>query len=285
MPVPFVESTWPEVPAVAGTVIVHAPPTGLTKLKIEPALLSARPLRVATPEVKLPEASRLTIVDAVFKLVAAFAATVAVFTLAAVEPPTVATVGFGYVPVRSPAAAPEGALDVGSVNQLKFPRVSDERTWPPVAATAGGNFKTYDVVTVVGADKVTVFRPVSLYIDDVCVIEVPVTGPVETDVDVKTPALILPAVKAPVASRFTIVDAVFKLVAAFAKFAPVATLAAVTPPTELTVATAEPEPEADTSPVKAEIPVPAGVVQDKTPEPFVVKTWLAPPAVVGKVKA
>ena len=55
---PFVVRTWPLEPAVTGSVIVHAPPTGFVIFKIEPALFSA---------------------------VAAFAATVAVFTLAAVE--------------------------------------------------------------------------------------------------------------------------------------------------------------------------------------------------------
>lgn len=44
-------------------------------------------------------------------------------------------------------------------------------------------------------------------------------------------AVIVPAVKFPLASRFTMVLAVFAFVAALARFAPAATFAAVTPPT------------------------------------------------------
>jgi hypothetical protein len=55
------------------------------------------------PAVKLPLASLLTIVLAVFAFVAEFAATVARLILEAVEPPTVATLGSAAVPLKSPA--------------------------------------------------------------------------------------------------------------------------------------------------------------------------------------
>ena len=58
---------------------------------------------VIVPAVKLPLASLFTIVLAVFALVAAFAAIVAVLIFAAVEPPTVATLGEVAVPAKSPA--------------------------------------------------------------------------------------------------------------------------------------------------------------------------------------
>jgi hypothetical protein len=53
------------------------------------------PLSVTVPALKFPEASRFTIVLAVFALVAAFAAFAPPATFAVVTPPTVATVGFG----------------------------------------------------------------------------------------------------------------------------------------------------------------------------------------------
>jgi hypothetical protein len=77
---------------------------------------------------KLPEASRLTIVEAVFAFVAAFARFAPDATFAAVTEPTVATVGFGYVPERSPPADPFGGNADGIDDQLKLPDVSDERT-------------------------------------------------------------------------------------------------------------------------------------------------------------
>src|ERR1700722_4719296 len=63
---------------------------------------------VTTPAVKLPEESRRTMAVAVLMLVAAFASCSAACRLAAVDPPTVAIVGLGYVPPRSPPAAPTG---------------------------------------------------------------------------------------------------------------------------------------------------------------------------------
>jgi hypothetical protein len=43
-----------------------------------------------------------------------------------------------------------------------LPDVSDAKTWPALAATAVGSFNAYEVVTVVGAETVTVFEPESL---------------------------------------------------------------------------------------------------------------------------
>src|SRR5438552_1117430 len=67
----------------------------------------ALPLRapVIVPAEKLPPASRLTIALAVLAFVAAFASAAPPATFAAVCPPTVATDGLGYVPLRSPPAA------------------------------------------------------------------------------------------------------------------------------------------------------------------------------------
>lgn len=65
------------------------------------------------------------------------------------------------------------------------------------------------------------------------------------------------AVKLPEASRFTIVEAVLASVALFARMVAVLTEVALDPPTEATVAATDPEPDAVTSPVKAEIPEPA----------------------------
>ncbi|MNL02274.1 hypothetical protein D3C87_1227750 [compost metagenome] len=65
------------------------------------------------------------------------------------------------------------------------------------------------------------------------------------------------AAKLPEASRFTIAEAVFTLVAAFARSSALWTLTAVDPPTELTVLVTDPLPLAETSPVKAVIVPPA----------------------------
>jgi hypothetical protein len=139
-PAPFVVSIWPLVPAVAGSVIVHAPPTGLTMLRSEPAFFNVNPFAVATFVEKFPPASRRTIALFVFASVAAFARFAPEATFAAVTAPTVATVGFGYVPERSPPALPDGAVE--GVVQERFPDVSDVKTWPPTDATALGSFKT-----------------------------------------------------------------------------------------------------------------------------------------------
>jgi len=68
----------------------------------------ALPLKLAVivPALKLPDASRLTIVLAVLLLVAAFARTVAEATFAAVCPPTVETTVAPCVPVTSPVNDP-----------------------------------------------------------------------------------------------------------------------------------------------------------------------------------
>ena len=90
--------------------------------------------------------------------------------------------------------------------------------------------------------------------------------------DARLPTETAPAVKLPEASRLTIAEAVFASVAAFARLAPDATFAAETPPTDEIVAATDPVPLADTSPVRAEMPDAAGVVQDKVPAPSVVRT-------------
>jgi hypothetical protein len=67
-------------------------------------------LAVMVPAEKLPEASRLTMVEAVLALVAAVVSLTEVAILAAVLDPTVATVGLGKLPLKSPPAAPVGAI-------------------------------------------------------------------------------------------------------------------------------------------------------------------------------
>ena len=57
---------------------------------------------VMIPAAKLPLASLLTIVLTVFASVAVLAKIVAVLIAAAVEPPTVATVGEAAIPAKSP---------------------------------------------------------------------------------------------------------------------------------------------------------------------------------------
>ena len=64
-------------------------------------------LPVMVPALKLPEASRWTIVFGVLVLVAALAAVTPLATLAADCPPTVETTVAFWVPVTSPASDPE----------------------------------------------------------------------------------------------------------------------------------------------------------------------------------
>ncbi len=72
-------------------------------------------LPVISPAIKLPLASRLTIVPAVLASVAALARIVAAFTFDAVDPPTVETTVAPCVPVTSPASDPLKLVAVPAV--------------------------------------------------------------------------------------------------------------------------------------------------------------------------
>ena len=139
------------------------------------------------PAIKLPLASRLTIVLAVLASVAALAKASPVATSAAADPPTLETTVAPCVPVTSPTRLP-----------LKLPAV-------------------------------------------VAVVALPDNA-----------AVMVPAVKLPLASRLTIALAVLASVAAFANASPVATFAAVDPPTtETTVAPCVPVTSPTRLPLKS----------------------------------
>jgi hypothetical protein len=70
------------------------------------------------PAAKLPEASLLTIVEAVFALVAALARFAPEATLVEVTPPTVETTVADWVPVTSPDSEPEKLVEVTAVVAL-----------------------------------------------------------------------------------------------------------------------------------------------------------------------
>lgn len=96
----------PPVPDTPNTLaaVEAAPPFHVNAVEA----LVVRLTSVKAPAENSPLAPRLTIVDAVLALVDAFARVVAAATFAAEAPPTRATAGFGYVPDKSPPAAPEG---------------------------------------------------------------------------------------------------------------------------------------------------------------------------------
>ena len=71
---------------------------------------------------------------------------------------------------------------------------------------------------------------------------------------------------------------------ALARFAPLATFAAVTPPMLVTVAVAEPGPVAETSPVRAVMPALDGDDHVILPAPSLVRTWPFVPRVRGHVR-
>jgi hypothetical protein len=101
-------------PTLATTVAPCVPVTSpLSEPVSDPAevAVDALPVKFAVivPAVKLPEPSRLTIVDAVFALVAVLAKLAPAATFAAVTPLTLATVGLGKFPPKSPPATPVGA--------------------------------------------------------------------------------------------------------------------------------------------------------------------------------
>ena len=75
-----------------------------TPVKPEPSPVKA--VAVTVPADKFPLASRFTMVFGVFAVVAAFARSSAAWTLAAVEPPTLATTVVSCEPVTSPARLP-----------------------------------------------------------------------------------------------------------------------------------------------------------------------------------
>lgn len=76
-------------------------------------------LAVIVPAEKLPEASLLTMVEMVFKFVAAFARFAPEATFAAVTPPTVETTVADWVPVTSPESEPVKLVEF--VEVVAFP--------------------------------------------------------------------------------------------------------------------------------------------------------------------
>jgi hypothetical protein len=205
---------------------------------------------VMVPAAKLPEASLLTIVDAVFKFVAALARVVADAMFAADWLPTKDTTVAPCVPVTSPERDPvklvaEVAVDAFPlrlavmVPAAKLPEPSLFTIVETVLVLVAALARTVAEATLEAvcppteatdvADCVPVTSPDKLPVKFVEVVEV-VAFPDKL-------AVMVPAAKLPEASLLTIVDAVLVAVAAFAAVAPRATLAAVTPPTvETTVA-------------------------------------------------
>ncbi len=212
-----------------------------------------------SPAVKLPLASRLTIVFAVLALVAALARFAPDATFAAVTPPTCETTVAAWVPVTSPESVPVKLVAVVAVVAVvadvavvalpnKLPVISPATKLPPASRLT--------IVFAVFEDVAALARIVAAFtfaavdpptVETTVAPCVPVTSPASAPVklvdvaavvaDVAVVALpnklpvISPAVKLPPASRLTIVFAVLALVAALARFAPDATFAAVTPPT------------------------------------------------------
>src|SRR5262249_32631061 len=82
------------------------------KMLVATKLVSDEPLALMVPAEKFPLASRLTSVFGVLALVAALAALAPLATAAAVCPPTLPTTVADWLPVTSPASAPEKLVAV-----------------------------------------------------------------------------------------------------------------------------------------------------------------------------
>jgi hypothetical protein len=203
---------------------------------------------VIVPAVKLPEASRFTIVEAVFRFVAALAAFAPDATLAADTPPTAETTVAACVPVTSPAKEPLKLVADVAVDALPL---SEPVIVPAVKLPDASRFTIVEAVFRFVAALAEFAPDATLAADTPPTAEttvaacVPVTSPASEPLKlvavVAVEALplsdpvIVPAVKLPEASRLTIVEAVFRFVAALAAFAPDATFPADTPPTVATV--------------------------------------------------
>ena len=269
-------------PTVATTVALCVPVTSPAR---DPEKLVAVVAVVALPESvavmvpaeKLPDASRLTIVDAVFKLVAALAAMVAVFTADAVDPPTNETTVAVCVPVTSPERDPEKLVAVVAVFALPLRlavMVPAEKLPDPSRFTMV--FMVFEEVaalaaTVAEATLAAVCPPTKETTVTVCV---PVTSPDRLPEKLvalpERVAVMVPAEKLPDASLLTMVDAVLVEVAALAAMVAVFTADAVDPPTVATtvapwvpVTSPEREPEKLVAvPVRFAVIVPAEKLPD-----------------------
>src|SRR4030095_365223 len=223
----------------------------------DPLIISS--VTLISPAEKPPVAVRLTMVLAVFALVAVLASTVAAATLAAVCPPTKLTTVAPCVPVTSPTNDPEKLVAVVAVVALplKFAVISEAEKLPDpsrktivfavfalVAVVA--EFATLPAVLIVASfvstiagdadtSASTISDVESKPVASLCTTPSVLNGEIISDpLIISSVTLIALAEKLPDASRFTMVFAVFALVAALASTVAAATLAAVCPPTKLT---------------------------------------------------
>jgi hypothetical protein len=203
---------------------------------------------VTIPAAKLPDASRLTIVLAVSRLVAAFASIVAAATFAAVCPPTMLTTVAPCVPVTSPVSDPVKFVELVAVVAvvalpLKFAVIVPAAKLPdPSRTTISPAMLLLEIVAklafVIVAAVISAFTIKELEtapVELLCKTPAVVNG-VIVNVLLITSSVTLttPAEKPPEELRSTIVLGVSALVAALARTVAAATFAALCPPTKLT---------------------------------------------------
>ena len=218
--------------------------------------VAALPFNVAViiPALKLPDPLRNTNVFGVLELVAVLASDAAVATFAALCPPTKLTTVAPCVPVTSPANDPVKPVELPTkfaviVPALKLPDPSLFTIVLAVLELVDALAKAVAAPTFAAVWPATKLTTVAFCVPVTSPDKLPVKLPAKVAVPFNV-AVIVPALKFPDAFRFTIVFAVFALVAAFAAELPDATFAAVWPPTKLTtvadcvpVTSPESEPE------------------------------------------
>src|SRR5580658_1171029 len=212
-----------------------------------------------SPAENPPDDVRLTIVLAVSALVAAFARTVAAATFAALCPPTKLTTVAVCVPVTSPLNEPEKLVAVVAVVALplKFAVIVPAEKLPElsratialgvlVLVAVVAEFATLPAVEIVANFESAIAAAGSisaLTINELdnnpaallCTTPAALNGVIVAELLITSSVMLIkPAAKLPLASRFIIVLAVSRLVAAFASTVAAATFAAVCPPTKLT---------------------------------------------------
>lgn len=210
------------------------------------AALPAR-LPMMVPAAKFPLASRLTRVLAVFAEVALLESVAPEAMLAAVRPPKLETTVADCVPVTSPIRLPVKLVELPAVVAVaalpfRVPVMIPAEKFP-LASRATSVLAVFAAVELLArVAPAAIFAALMPLTVEITVAPcVPVTSPVSIPVKLGalvavlalpfSAAVIVPAVKFPLASRLTRVLAVLAWVAAFARVAPAARLVEVMPPT------------------------------------------------------
>src|SRR5579862_6875936 len=194
------------------------------------------PPRVTPPTTApgmLPLLSRKTSVLGVDSVVAAFVRFTLLATLAAVTPPSVETTVAVCVPVTSPASGPVKEVAEPLTSPVRLPVMVPALKFPFESRSTIASNTFAGVAAFAAVEPLATFAAATPpTVTTVFVPDGPVTSPPSVTAPTTAPGML------PFASRKTSVPGVGCVVAAFAKFTPPATLAALTPPTNETIVAA-----------------------------------------------